>query len=484
LSTTPSSTIGDILTRIATSRVNNEKTYERFGKDLAGVTEAVTAAIGWRNIFVPTEAGSVIPVTYGFSWISPAPQSYDFAYVLFDWDNVFASYIAGILGFKDAAYSNLIQIIKAKSNDGFIPNWASGGSKSQQAEPALGSRVLLDLFLRFGDTWIIELLLDDLIDWSNWQWERRRVVVPGSACCDEPGFITVGNDHSSCKSPADCVNSFKGESGLDQSPKWDCLGAAPDGSGGNCSTFVVNGSSVLQFGETQSTSLFIVDATALATLARVVNRTADAEILESRANAMRAQVHFLWDASRQAFSDLYALSGTFSSRMTPTIFYPLMTNASTAAQAVEMVNAHLMNVSEFCVSASWQSNPESCFYGLPSVSASDESYMTPLDYVYWRGLAWGPMSLLTWWSLDAYRNEPSVLAARTALAAQKTAMFSDMWQRNRHVCENYSPYAPFSHLSPGSQNGFNKTNLECSGWEFYTWGALNGLLSILEREGG
>lgn len=478
---TSSAGIDDIVSRLDAARDNNAQTNTKFGKDLAVVVEGAAAAIGWRNVFIPSEAGSVLPVTFGFSWISPA-LFYDWSYVLFDWDNCMASLTAGVLGFKDAAYSNLIQIIKAKSKDGNVPNWYSGGSKSQQSEPAVGGRILLELFSRFGDTWIIDLLIDDLIDWSAWQWDRRRVVVAGSACCDEPGFISVGNDYSSCVSPDDCVGSFKGESGLDQSPKWDCIGAAPDGSGGDCDSFVVNSSRILQFGEAQSTSLFIVDAMAISALARIVNRTAEAEAIEARADAMRAQLLHLWDPSQVAFADVYAQTGRFSQRLSPTIFYPLMANASSAAQAARMVTAHLTNASEFCVSASWASNPEHCYWGLPSISANDISYMSPQSYVYWRGLSWGPMSLLVWWSLDVYRDDPIVRSARASLAAQKTAMFVDMWQRNRHVCENYSPFNPASHLSPGSQNGFNKSNLECTGWEFYHWGALNGLLSILERE--
>ena len=32
---------------------------------------------------------------------------------------------------------------------------------------------MLELYKRFREDWIVELLLDDLIDWNNWQWKRR-----------------------------------------------------------------------------------------------------------------------------------------------------------------------------------------------------------------------------------------------------------------------------------------------------------------------
>ena len=41
-----------------------------------------------------------MPVTYGFSWIAPDPATNDWAYILFCWDNIFASYSAGVLGYS------------------------------------------------------------------------------------------------------------------------------------------------------------------------------------------------------------------------------------------------------------------------------------------------------------------------------------------------------------------------------------------------
>ena len=438
LSTTAGSSVADIQARLAAARAAEVASYQRFGAALAEVTEAVTAAVAWSSIYVPTEYGPTITTSFRFEWISPAPVSYDFAYVTFDWDNILQSYIAGVLGFRDAAYSSFIQVIKSKTNDGFIPNWSSGGSHNQQSEPMMGAKVLLDLFTRFGDAWLVELLFDDLMDWHSWQWASRRVVVPGSACCDEPGYISVGNDYSGCATPADCVNSYKGESGLDQSPKWDCVGAAPDGSGGDCSGMAVNGSNVLQMGETQSSSLFVADAEALAALAAIVNRTAERAVLLARAASMRAQVARLFDdGPQQSFMDLYVNSGRFSTHLSPTSLYPLMAGAATAPQVRAMVG-HLTNASELCVSANYESNPETCYWGLPSISASDPSYMQPLDYVYWRGYSWGPMSILTYWSLDAARAvDPAAAAGAAALAAHKGGRYP----RNKTAAYHLPPTA-------------------------------------------
>lgn len=92
-------------------------------------------------------------------------------------DNIFASLLAGI-GNKTIAYSNLIQVIKSKTAAGFVPNYAGGGMKSQdRTEPPVGAKALLQLFKKYKDTWIVELLFDDLLDWSNW-FMRRRLLPP------------------------------------------------------------------------------------------------------------------------------------------------------------------------------------------------------------------------------------------------------------------------------------------------------------------
>ena len=238
----------------------------------------------------------------------------------------------------------------------YVPNWAAGGSKNTVAEPAVAGRVLLDLYRRFGDKWLVQLLLDDLLDWSEWQWTHRRTVGTVGTAAGEPGFLTIGNDYATCSADSgNCPGG--GESGLgasrmhqlililhcrlvcvvgrvynamerashlshsiltvkttqcvlrsspptlprslarhlppplaplaplplppyfssDQSPKWDCPGAAGDGSGGNCSVYQnrttlrgPNTAHILPLADTQSTALFVHDALALAELALVL----------------------------------------------------------------------------------------------------------------------------------------------------------------------------------------------------------------------
>ena len=98
-----------------------------------------------------------------------------------------------------------------------------------------------------------------------------------------------------------------------------------------------------------------------------------------------------------------------------------------------------------------------------SVPTADDAAFPPLGY--WRGYVWGPMAQLVHWSLEAYDHVPKVREARLALSKQMSAMMMDQWERGRRICENFSPRA-------------NAT--ECTGTGFYTWGALSGLIRLVD----
>jgi hypothetical protein len=87
LSTTAGASLGDIEARIAAARAATEASFQRFGAALAPTTEAVESALGWSYIYTPVEYGPSLSTTFGFTWITPAPKSLDWAYVTFDWDS-------------------------------------------------------------------------------------------------------------------------------------------------------------------------------------------------------------------------------------------------------------------------------------------------------------------------------------------------------------------------------------------------------------
>ena len=91
--------------------------------------------------------------------------------------------------------------------------------------------------------------------------------------------------------------------------------------------------------------------------------------------------------------------------------------------------------------------------------------MKPQSYIYWRGYTWAPMVQFTWWGLKEYDSIPLIATARKAMVNQMLTMSLETWRTYRHVCENYSPF---------------KNVTECTGGTFYSWGALNGYVAMLE----
>jgi hypothetical protein len=63
-----------------------------------------------------------------------------------------------------------------------------------RTEPAIGSKVLFELFQKYNDVWIVELLFDDLVGWNDFLWENRRLnfgMTWGSQLCDN--LTCIGN---------------------------------------------------------------------------------------------------------------------------------------------------------------------------------------------------------------------------------------------------------------------------------------------------
>mmetsp|Transcript_74654 Transcript_74654/g.175181 ORF Transcript_74654/g.175181 Transcript_74654/m.175181 type:complete len:359 (+) Transcript_74654:123-1199(+) len=348
---------------------------------------------------------------------------------------------------KEVAYSNLIQVIRSKTSAGFVPNYAAGGSKSSdRTEPPVGSKVLREMYNKYEDKWLVELLFDDLLDWSNWFMENRVLGSTGLICL---GSSDVTGLHK-VDSSADAMQGARYESGLDNSPMYD-------------GEFFNNKTAQMQLVDVGFSAMVAADALHLAELGRAIGRP-EATMLEERGHKLSTLVTTqLWHDDLATFSNRFP-NGTFYPRISPTSFYPLMTANATDTQARTIVEEWLLQPkNKFCVNVNFPegSNPD-CYWGLPSINSLDPAY-PPLGY--WRGYVWGPMAQLTYWSLQEYSHLPEVNVGRKALCKQMTAMMLNQWRRNRHICENFNPH----------QNA-----TDCSGTLFYHWGGLAGMISLVE----
>ena len=413
---------------------------------------AVQGAAMWNLIYTPAENGAALmPVSRDWNF-APSPASNDWTYAIFDWDNIFASLLAG-LGNRTISYSNLIQVIKSKTAAGFVPNYAAGGTKSQdRTEPPVGAKATLQLYHKWGDAWLVELLFDDLLDWSNW-FARRRLLPPLD-------LVALGsyNEQADLQGAfvAQNMQNARYESGLDNSPMYD--GEFFDDS----NTFL------MQLYDVGMSSMLAQEAYALAELAEAIGRP-EAAMLRGRGAAISGRIRdYLWDESSRTFVNRFA-NGSFYRRVSPTSFYALFAKAATDSQAEAMVQDWLLSPERFCVAPAgdFAGNKDTCYWGLPSISADDPAY-PPLGY--WRGYIWGPMAQLTHWSLQSYDHVPAVRVGRKALVKQMGALMMSQWDLHRHICENYNP-----HKSADTSGG------DCSGTKFYHWGALTGLTELVEE---
>jgi hypothetical protein len=315
--------------------------------------------------------------------------------------------------------------------------------------------VLLEMHNRYGEeaTWLVELLFADLLAWNDW--------MAGARTLGPLGIVSLGSDTISGFHDYDAgdMQGARYESGLDNSPMYD--GAYFDNNLSSIGSLQIGQMRLYDVG---FASMFVQEAEALAMLAPLAGRSSEVKRLKARAAAQRELIReHLWDETAGLFVNRW-WNGSFYQRVTPTSFYALMAGAATDTQAEGMVRDWLLSPEHFCVAerGDFAGNHDDCYWGLPSIQRNDSAF-PPLGY--WRGYVWGPMSMLTYWSLRAYDHVPLVRTARKALCSQMAQMMLNMWRRHRHICENFNPH---------------RNATDCSGTKFYHWGALAGMISMLE----
>ena len=156
------------------------------------------------------------------------------------------------------------------------------------------------------------------------------------------------------------------------------------------------------------TSMVISESIYLAKLADLIGRTENATSLRVHADSLRLSLsQYNWDNSSLMFTNRRPNSGTFYRRFSPTSFYSMMAKVATDEQAVSMTKKWLLNPHHFAITVAGDhvGNSDANWWGLPSIEQQDAAFP---KLGYWRGLVWGPMAQLTWWSLKEYDHLPIV----------------------------------------------------------------------------
>lgn len=388
--------------------------------------EAMQSVLAWNEIYEPKQGRVIVPVSrlWNCGWGG---------WVLFDWDTYFSANMLA-LDNKDLAYANAIAITKEITKNGFIPNYASGNGKTEdRSQPPVGSLVVKEIYKKYRETWLLREVYGPLLSWNRW-WEKNRDV-DGYLCWGSDVY-TADSNNAGLLSNVGEKQAAMWESGLDNSPMYY---EAP----------FDTVTHTLLLADVGLMSLYIADCRNLAEIATVLGKTEDARELVTRGEKYKKKLETLWDDKFGLYLNKDLVTGKFSYRLSPTLFYPLIAKVPSQNQARRMMDEHFFNPSEF-----WGK------WIMPSIARND-GYFERQDY--WRGRIWAPMNFLVYLGLRNYQLPD----ARKAMAEKSAALLLRSWTEKRQVCENYNAILGI---------GNDRRNSDA----FYHWGALLGYISLIE----
>jgi putative isomerase len=410
-------------------RAEMERQFMQFGS-LAGTYQAIQSVIGWNIIYDASKDRIIFPVSRMWN------DNFGGQFVLFDWDTYFSAWMAS-MGSKELAYANAVEITKSITPGGFIPNFAGsyGSASFDRSQPPVGSLVFKELYRKFREKWLLEYVFDDLITWNRW-WPKNR---------DNHGLLRWGSDPVEPPLKSDfATNTWQGaayESGLDNSPMFDSI------------PFNTT-SHMLELEDAGLTGLYVMDCDALAEIASILGKAEVSKELKERGSYYRKNLSHLWDSRSGIYKNKRTDNGQFSSRLSPTNFYPMLAKAPDQSQAIQMVQTHLMNPDEFF--GEWM---------IPSIARNDRAFK---EQDYWRGRIWGPMNFLVYLGLLNY----DLPEARKILAEKSNRLLMENVKLNGWVYENYNAV---------TGNVGDPVEGRLMGDNYYHWGGLLGFISMIEN---
>jgi putative isomerase len=425
VTTDPSKTaeeIGEIIDRAAAQCAERKSKYP----EAPDAYEALQTVLAWNTIYDPGNDRVISPVSRAWS---------AGGWVLFEWDTYFAAYMLS-LDCKELAYANAIAITSEITDRGFVPNNSQPGIKSlDRSEPPVGAFVIKEIYRKYRDRWFLTEVFDELLRWNRWWADNREI----------DGYLSYGSDpydfgetyHRSYRGIGN-LKGAKWESGLDNSPMYD--DAVYD-----------RLTHQMLLADVGLVSLYVNDCRSLSEIAAVLGRTEVARELDQRAAKYSAMLETLWDEGSGLYLNRDLLSGEFSPRLSPTLFYSLLAKVPDQKQAERMMTEHFYNPNEF-----WGE------FIMPSIARNDPAFK---DNHYWRGRIWAPMNFLVYLGLRNY----DLPEARKDMAERSENLLLRSWLGERHVYENYN-----AETGRGDDAG---------SWsdEFYHWGALLGFVSLMDK---
>jgi len=427
LSTDTTKSVTQIRSVINSARTTFLAEKSQFGNE-SDLFDAMQTVLAWNVIYEPSNDRVITPVSRAWSvgWEG---------WILFEWDTYFAAYMHS-LNNKDLAYANVIAMTSELTDRGFVPNFASARNKSEdRSEPPVGSFVVREIYRKYREESFVEKVFDDLLTWNRW-WPDNR---------DVDGYLTWGSDPYEHEQLPEWLEKgigakqgAKWESGLDNSPMFDDA------------TLDTESHRLMQ-ADVGLMSLYILDCQSLSDLAGALGKHDIQAELEERARVYSAKLETLWNEEFGLYLNKNLITGEFSYRLSPTLFYPLIAGVPDQQQAKRMIDEHFYNPDEF-----WGE------YMIPSIARNDAAFA---DNKYWRGRIWAPMNFLVYLGIRNY----DLPDARKDFVEKSSSLLLQSWITERHVYENYN-----SETGQGNDAGMSD--------KFYHWGALLGFIGLIEHE--
>lgn len=424
ISTGKQRTLAEIKAIIDARRADLQKEADSYG-DLSEAYIAVTSGIAWNTVYEP-QYDRVVS-TVGRLW----NEEYG-GYCLFGWDNFFLAYMTSLTS-RDLAYANVIEHLRGKTEEGFIPNDNRGNhTKSwDRSQPPVGAIMVKEVYKRYPERWFLEATFDDLLGWNRF-WMRKRL---------NEGLLSFGSHkaRNDLKEPATQSKRTAGyESGMDDSPMYTGVPFNKE-------------KNTLELQDVGLTSMVIADCHALMEMAQILGRDDAYKELEERANTLSKRMDQLWSEDTGLYLNYRTDTDEPSMRLSPTLFYPLLARVPQKERAERIVKEHLLNPQEFGGE-----------FILPSIARNDPDFPKQR---YWKGAIWPPLNFLTYLSLRNYGFHD----AAKELSDKSLTMFLKEWKRKGYVSENYSAIT-----GTGDDNRLSSDR-------FHSWGALFGMIAFIDR---
>lgn len=415
--------IEEIKDLIETNRNKMEKEAMQY-EGLSEVYRAMASVLGWNTIYDPQNKRVITTSSraWNVNWGG---------WVLYNTDTYMASYMLSLYN-KNLAYANAIEITKSITPLGFVPNFVApyGKTSIDRSNPPIGSFVVKEIYKHYGEIWFLEETYNELLTWNRW-WPKNR---------NNNGYLSWGSNLVTDLSYPWQTNNWQAsacESNLHNSPMYD--NAAYNKS-----------AHVMELADVGLLSMYIWDCKNLTEIAEILGKKEDVKELKSRADEYSKMLKSLWNEEIGIYQNKHTDSEKFSDIITPTSFFPLLTELPSQSQAKRMIEEHLFNPSEFF--SEWI---------IPGVSRNQKAFG---DQNGFRGRIWPQFNFLVYVGLINYNSGDAL----KEMVKKSRDLLMRNWIEKNIINESYNAITGYADDDDNND-------------PYYHCGALLGFISFIDE---